>query len=93
LCALQIFSPSEKIDTINDQYWTLRAEVIPEEEKSLEASDKVIHVCHFSQDNSASTVVTNFGDPFFLLIREGETLEQIKPRIQAKLGVKDEEVR
>lgn len=87
----KIFSPSEKIDTINDQYWTLRAEVIPEEEKSLEASDKVIHVCHFSQDNSASTVVTNFGDPFFLLIREGETLEQIKPRIQAKLGVKDEE--
>jgi len=87
----KIFESTERIDTINDQYWTLRAEVIPEEERSLGPDDKVIHVCHFSQDSSTPTVVTNFGDPFFFRIREGETLEQIRPRIQAKLGVKDEE--
>jgi len=26
LCCLQIFPPHEKIENINDQYWTLRAE-------------------------------------------------------------------
>lgn len=33
----------------------------------------------------------NFGDPFFLVIHEGETLADIKLRIQKKLQVPDEE--
>jgi ubiquitin carboxyl-terminal hydrolase 7 len=28
LCFLQIFAPNEKIENINDQYWTLRAEEV-----------------------------------------------------------------
>ena len=35
--------------------------------------------------------VQNFGDPFFLVIHEGETLEDIKTRIQKKLRVPDED--
>ncbi|EYU19865.1 hypothetical protein MIMGU_mgv1a0004251mg, partial [Erythranthe guttata] len=35
--------------------------------------------------------VQNFGDPFFLAIHEGETLEEVKIRIQKKLRVSDEE--
>lgn len=35
--------------------------------------------------------VQNFGDPFFLVIHEGETLEEIKTRIQKKLRVPDED--
>ena len=35
--------------------------------------------------------VQNFGEPFFLVIHEGETLAEIKVRIQKKLQVSDEE--
>ena len=35
--------------------------------------------------------VQNFGEPFFLVIHEGETLEEIKNRIQKKLHVSDED--
>ena len=35
--------------------------------------------------------VQNFGEPFFLVIHEGETLEEIKSRIQKKLRVPDED--
>ena len=33
----------------------------------------------------------NFGEPFFLVIHEGETLAEIKVRIQKKLRVPDED--
>lgn len=35
--------------------------------------------------------VQNFGEPFFLVIHEGETLAEVKLRIQKKLQVPDEE--
>ena len=35
--------------------------------------------------------VQNFGEPFFLVIHEGETLTEVKERIQKKLQVPDEE--
>lgn len=35
--------------------------------------------------------VQNFGEPFFLVIHEGETLAEIKVRIQKKLQVPEEE--
>jgi len=35
--------------------------------------------------------VQNFGDPFFLVIREGETLADVKLRVQKKLQVPNEE--
>jgi len=35
--------------------------------------------------------VQNFGHPFLLVIREGETLAEVKLRIQKKLQVPDEE--
>ncbi|KAM0850081.1 hypothetical protein ACQ4PT_053319 [Festuca glaucescens] len=59
----KIFAPSEKIENINDQYWTLRAE----------------------------EQVQNFGEPFFMVIREDETLSSIKERLQKKLKVSDED--
>ncbi|KAG6484795.1 hypothetical protein ZIOFF_053320 [Zingiber officinale] len=60
---LLIFPPGEKIENINDQYWTLCAE----------------------------EQVQNFGEPFFLVIKEGETLANVKIRIQKKLQVPDDE--
>ncbi|XP_042455925.1 ubiquitin C-terminal hydrolase 13-like isoform X3 [Zingiber officinale] len=88
----KIFPPGEKIENINDQYWTLRAEEIPEEEKSLGLHDRLIHVYHFTRDSNQNQMqVQNFGEPFFLVIKEGETLTDIKIRIQKKLQVPDDE--
>ncbi|CAK7325156.1 unnamed protein product [Dovyalis caffra] len=88
----KIFPHNEKIENINDQYWTLRAEEIPEEEKNLGPHDRLIHVYHFMKDTTQNQVqVQNFGEPFFLVIHEGETLSEVKMRIQKKLQVPDEE--
>jgi len=87
----QIFPLLEKIENINDQYWTLRAEEIPEEEKNIVSNDRLIHVYHFMKDINQTQQIQNFGDPFFLLVREGETLAEVKKRIQSKLRVSDEE--
>ncbi|RZC82711.1 hypothetical protein C5167_045497 [Papaver somniferum] len=88
----KIFPLSEKIENINDQYWTLRAEEIPEEEKNLGPQDRLIHVYHFTKDASQTQMqVQNFGEPFFLIIHEGETLGAVKFRIQKKLQIPDEE--
>ncbi|KAL8214408.1 hypothetical protein R6Q57_003857 [Mikania cordata] len=86
----KIFQPSEKIENINDQYWTLRAEEIPEEEKNLGPEDRLIHVYHFNKDINQMQP-QNFGDPFYLVIHEGETLADVKTRIQKKLHVSDDE--
>ncbi|TYK21699.1 ubiquitin carboxyl-terminal hydrolase 13-like isoform X2 [Cucumis melo var. makuwa] len=88
----KVFPPNEKIENINDQYWTLRAEEIPEEEKNLGPNDRLIHVYHFTKDTAQNQMqIQNFGEPFFLVINEGETLADIKLRIQKKLQVPDEE--
>ncbi|KDP21926.1 hypothetical protein JCGZ_03064 [Jatropha curcas] len=88
----KIFPPNEKIENINDQYWTLRAEEIPEEEKNLGPHDRLIHVYHFTKETAQNQMqVQNFGEPFFLVIHEGETLAEVKVRIQKKLLVPDEE--
>ncbi|KAI8006041.1 Ubiquitin carboxyl-terminal hydrolase 12 [Camellia lanceoleosa] len=88
----KIFPLNEKIENINDQYWTLRAEEIPEEEKNLGPHDRFIHVYHFMKDTAQNQVqVQNFGEPFFLVIHESETLAEVKVRIQKKLQVPEEE--
>ncbi|XWS74671.1 hypothetical protein CRYUN_Cryun01aG0018000 [Craigia yunnanensis] len=88
----KIFPLNEKIENINDQYWTLRAEEIPEEEKNLSPHDRLIHVYHFMKDTAQNQVqVQNFGEPFFLVIHEGEMLAEVKVRIQKRLQVLDEE--
>ncbi|XP_041999989.1 ubiquitin C-terminal hydrolase 12-like isoform X2 [Salvia splendens] len=87
----KIFPLQEKIENINDQYWTLRAEEIPEEEKNLGPNDRLIHVYHFMKDTAQNQQVHNFGDPFFLAINDNETLGDIKMRLQKKLHVPDEE--
>ncbi|KAI7992555.1 Ubiquitin carboxyl-terminal hydrolase 12 [Camellia lanceoleosa] len=88
----KFFPASEKIENINDQYWTLRAEEIPEEEKNLGPHDRLIHVYHFTKETAQNQMqIQNFGEPFFLVIHEGETLGEVKVRIQKKLQVPDEE--
>jgi ubiquitin carboxyl-terminal hydrolase 7 len=65
---------------------------IPEEEKNLGPHDRLIHVYHFTKETAQNQMqVQNFGEPFFLVIHEGETLAEVKGRIQKKLQVPDEE--
>ncbi|XP_047157668.1 ubiquitin C-terminal hydrolase 13-like isoform X2 [Vigna umbellata] len=88
----KIFSPSETIENISDEYWKLRAEEIPEEERILGPLDLLIHVYHFFEDTSHKYLkIQNFGDPFLFVIRGGETLADVKLRIQKKLQVPDAE--
>ncbi|EIE26652.1 cysteine proteinase [Coccomyxa subellipsoidea C-169] len=84
----KVFAPDEKIDSIDDRYWQVRAEPIPEEEMEPPQSTRRIHAYHVNPD---ATNNVNFGHPFILQIGEEETLADIKPRIQAKLGVPEED--
>ncbi|XP_026420599.1 ubiquitin carboxyl-terminal hydrolase 12-like [Papaver somniferum] len=92
---LKIFPLSEKIGNINDIYFrnlTLRAEEILEEEKNLGPQDRLIHVSHFTKGAYLGAYMEqHFGEPFFLAVHEGETLDAVKLRIQKKLQVLDEE--
>ncbi|CAH1441856.1 unnamed protein product [Lactuca virosa] len=88
----KIFPLTERIENINDQYWTLRAEEIPEEEKDLGPTDRLIHVYHFTKETAQNQMqVQNFGEPFFLIIHQDETLGDVKLRIQKKLQVPDDD--
>ncbi|KAI3856937.1 hypothetical protein MKX03_012345, partial [Papaver bracteatum] len=85
----KIFPLDEKIMHIYDYCGdALRAEEILEEEKNLGPQDRLIHVYHFTKEAYG---VNNFGEPFFLVIHEGETLDAVKLRVQKKLQVPDEE--
>eukprot|EP00238_Polyblepharides_amylifera_P000665 CAMPEP_0196572050 /NCGR_PEP_ID=MMETSP1081-20130531/2168_1 /TAXON_ID=36882 /ORGANISM="Pyramimonas amylifera, Strain CCMP720" /LENGTH=1108 /DNA_ID=CAMNT_0041889233 /DNA_START=195 /DNA_END=3521 /DNA_ORIENTATION=- len=87
----KVFQLHEKIDSINDQYWILRVEEIPDEQLELQPSDRLINVYHFNRDTTHSATMHNFGEPFLFKIGEKETLAEVKQRIQAKLEVPDEE--
>lgn len=88
----KVFALTDKIDSINDQYWTIRAEQIPEEEKEVLSNERIIHVYHFSRDTTSGNVtVHNHSEPFLLKVRDDETLAEVKNRIQCKLGVADED--
>ncbi|XP_026444313.1 ubiquitin carboxyl-terminal hydrolase 13-like [Papaver somniferum] len=84
----KVFPLTEKIGNISDEYWTLRAEEVPEEEKNMGPRDRLIRVYHFTKE---PYTVQNFGEPFFFVIHDGETLDVVKLRIQKKLKVPDQE--
>jgi hypothetical protein len=43
------------------------------------------------KDPNQNQQIQNFGDPFLMVIREGETAAEVMERIQRKLRVPDEE--
>ncbi|CAI9102381.1 OLC1v1000643C1 [Oldenlandia corymbosa var. corymbosa] len=92
LCKVKISHLCEKIENINDQKGRIRAEEIPDEEKNLGPRDILICVYHFTLRTTLHRQrIQNFGEPFFLVIHESETLAEIKPRIQKRLQVPYEE--
>eukprot|EP00850_Spirogloea_muscicola_P023127 SM000331S12523 [mRNA] locus=s331:27091:34038:- [translate_table: standard] len=87
----KIFPHTEKIDNINDQHLTLRAEEVPDEERDIGPNDRLIHVMHFTRDATQYHVLHHFGEPLFLVAHENETTAEIRDRIKAKLRVPDKE--
>ncbi|KAA6424444.1 MAG: hypothetical protein FRX49_05656 [Trebouxia sp. A1-2] len=85
----KVFDEKDDIEGINDQYWHLRAEAVPEDQLSVSEQDQLMHVYHFTCDQQSH--VNNFGDPFLLRVTDTDTLADIRPRIQQKLGIADEE--
>lgn len=53
---LQVIAPNEEISTVNDNYWLLRAEPVPQdqEQDNQAARDRIIHVCHISTNNGTN---------------------------------------
>jgi len=79
------------LDNVLSGLWLDICIQIPDEEKDLGAHDRLIHVYHFSRDASQNHMVQNFGEPFFLVVHETETLAEVKQCIQRKLEIPYEE--
>ncbi|KQK09967.1 ubiquitin carboxyl-terminal hydrolase 13 isoform X2 [Brachypodium distachyon] len=84
----KVYQPGEKIDSVNDHNGPLHVEEIPEEENNAGPRDRLVHVFHFFKDLQH---IQYYGDPFFFLLRDGETLSAVKVRIQKKFQVPEEQ--
>eukprot|EP00884_Botryococcus_braunii_P009404 jgi/Botrbrau1/18465/Bobra.0072s0048.1 len=84
---------SRQIDQINDQYWTLRVEPVPDNEVNLDEQSRLLQVCHIqvNNGNNSTQEVAGvwqpqlFGDPFLIRLDDTDTLGGIKERIRQKL--------
>lgn len=51
---MQVFDEKDEIENLNDQYWQLRAEAVPEDQLSVTEPDQLIPLSHFSCDQQSS---------------------------------------
>jgi len=63
-----------------------RLEEIPSDELELDEGEILVPVAHFSKE-----IYTTFGSPFLIKIKQGDTVENIRKRLQDRLGVPDKE--
>ena len=66
-CQMQVFDEKEDIENMNDQYWQLRAEAVPEEQRSMSEQDQLIPVSHFSSSSDQSSTVSGMHIPLLFL--------------------------
>lgn len=66
-----------------------RVEEKPLEEQNMTAGQVRLHVVHFEKDINGNAAL--FGDPFYIVCKKGATVADVKPEIQRRLGVSDEE--
>ncbi|EXX70710.1 Ubp15p [Rhizophagus irregularis DAOM 197198w] len=64
------------------EFMTLYAEEIPQDELLANSNDQIIQVYHFIKDP-----IQTHGIPFKFVIKNGETLTDIKIRLQLRLGM------
>ena len=68
-----------------NEFMTVYAERIPEEEKELdkEKGDRLIYCFHFEKEPSKSHAV-----PFIFMLKEGEAFKETKERVSKRTGIK-----
>ena len=84
----KVFDTEKSIADINEQYWTLRAEEVPEDE---DEDASLLRVYNISKDLSNPSQYHPYDEPFLLRLLRGETLGQIKARIKDKLEASDDD--
>lgn len=59
-----MIAPNEEISSVNDNYWLLRAEPVPQDQEieSLAEDDRIIHVCHINTHSTHSTKAESAGN-------------------------------
>eukprot|EP00727_Mastigamoeba_balamuthi_P008267 m51a1_g4062 hypothetical protein (1362) ;mRNA; f:735008-740750 len=67
----------------------LIAEEMAKEEAEVQPSQCRLSVVHCSTDSNGNAEM--FGDPFFFVVEKGATLAEVKPLLQKRLAVPDEE--
>ncbi|EFN50602.1 hypothetical protein CHLNCDRAFT_134605, partial [Chlorella variabilis] len=86
-----LFNPRDRVETIGDNAWHLRVEVVPEDQEDLEQQG-VLHVhCLQVAEEPNNQRPFAFSDPFIMRLGPEETVGELRQRVQEKLGVPDEE--
>ena len=80
----KILPSSHSVIALNE-FMTVYAEQIPEEEKEMdkEKGDRLIYCFHFEKDPSKS-----HGVPFVFMLKEGEVFKETKERLSKRTGIK-----
>eukprot|EP00210_Caulerpa_lentillifera_P006772 g6471.t1 len=84
----KILDPEGVLEQLYESYWIFRAEVIPEDQKNLKSDEFLVVFCHCKPDDNCMTV---FGDPLWVKVKKGETVGEVKIRIQKTLEINDED--
>ena len=87
----KVFDEDQDISDINDQYWTLRAEEVPEDELEETLDGNYLRIYNISKDLSNLNTYHCYDEPFLLRISSSETLGELKSRIQRKLEASDQD--
>lgn len=87
----QLFDPRDRVDTIGDNAWHLRVEVVPEEEVELDQGD-MLHVhCLQVAEEAGNQRALACADPFIMRLGPEETVGELRQRVQQKLDIPAEE--
>ncbi|KAG1672785.1 hypothetical protein FOA52_002773 [Chlamydomonas sp. UWO 241] len=95
----KVCDKAEALERIDDGYWNLRAEVVPEDQRGpMAEGERLVPVAHFNVEESDTSNGSahpahpfTFGHPFLMLVRDDEPLSSLRARIKAKLGTSTKE--
>ncbi|RIA93959.1 ubiquitin carboxyl-terminal hydrolase 5 [Glomus cerebriforme] len=79
------YTGNEPIERIQE-FVTLYAEEIPQDEQRADQNDRIIQVYHFTKDPMRA-----HGIPFKFVIKNGENLSNTKTRLQHRLGMSEKD--
>lgn len=82
-----IYRPDMNMDHLtNTTQKSYRIEEIPSDQTDIEEDEMLVPVAHYQKE-----AYSTFGHPFLMKVKEGESFESVKERVQAFLDVPDKE--